>query len=148
MRFLTGNLILYKRKSLYRWGMRCWVSMIINQSCCVHIDETQRIEAELQAVWECTKLLHQVSLDDTSFGFTGFWEKLTSWLPNFAWLKQLFMACIIVIALLILVCISPWCMLCLCKGSENSYEEDRRWKMGVISGIFFLKMGSSSKRFC
>ena len=82
------------------------VCMIISQSCCAYIGETQRTETDLQAIWERTKLLHQVSLDDTSFGFAELWEKLTSCLPNFAWLKQCFMACIIVIALLILVCIS------------------------------------------
>ena len=105
------------------------MSMIINQSCCVYIDDTQRIETELQSVWERTKLHHQIYLDDISFGVTELWKKLINWIPNFAWLKQLFMACIIVISLLMLVCISLRCMLWLCKGSEHSYEDWKKHKL-------------------
>lgn len=40
-------------------------------------------------------------MDDTSFGFTELWERLPSWLPNFEWPKQLFVACIIITVVLI-----------------------------------------------
>ena len=80
-------------------------------------------------------------------------EKLTSCLPNFAWLKQLFMACIIVIALLILVCIPLRCMLWLCKGSENSCEdwkkqaktEDGKWEL--FQELSFLEWDHLAKGF-
>lgn len=36
------------------------VCAIINQSCCAYIDETHRIETDLQTIWEHTKVLHQV----------------------------------------------------------------------------------------
>lgn len=53
-----------------------WVCVITNQSCCAYVDKTQRIETDLQAIWEHTKLLHQVTMDDTSFGFTELWGNL------------------------------------------------------------------------
>lgn len=60
------------------------VCVMINQSFRAYIDEMQRVEIHLQAMWERTRVLHQVSLDDTSLGFTGLLEKLTDWFPNFA----------------------------------------------------------------
>lgn len=67
---------------------------IIHQSCCAYVDETQRIETDMHKLWEQIKVIHQVTLDDTSFGFIELWNKLTSWLLNFVWLKQLFTACV------------------------------------------------------
>lgn len=64
------------------------ICAIINQSCCAYIDETHRIETDLQTIWEHTEVLHQVLLDDTSFGFTELWKNLSSWL-DFVRLKQL-----------------------------------------------------------
>lgn len=98
------------------------VCIIINQSCCAYVDQTQRIETDLQAIWEHTKIFHQVSMDDTSSGFTELWKKLTGWLPNFTWLKQLFVACIIVIILFVLICIAVRCVLCFCVTSGESYS--------------------------
>jgi len=53
--------------------------VVINHSCCAYVDKTQRVETGIQAIWERTKLLHQVSMNDTSFGFRDLWEKLMSW---------------------------------------------------------------------
>jgi len=47
---------------------------------------------DIQAIWEKSSLLDQVAQNDTLFGFTNTWNKLTSWLPKFTWLKQLFVA--------------------------------------------------------
>lgn len=56
-------------------------------------------------------------------------EKFTSWLPNFAWLKQLFIACIIMVFLFIFVCIAMECALWLCKSTGSSYEEWKRHEL-------------------
>ena len=79
------------------------VCVVINHSCCAYVDKTQRVETGIQAIWERTKLLHQVSMDDTSCGFRDLWEKLMSWLPDFTWLKQLFIVCVIIMIILILM---------------------------------------------
>ena len=64
-------------------------------------------------------------------------EKFTSWLPNFAWLKQLFIACIIMV--FIFVCIVMKCALWLCKSTGSSYEEWKRHELRqkIESGGYF-----------
>ena len=66
------------------------VCTVINQSCCAFVNREAQIETDVHRIWEASKLFHLIAQDDTSWGFTNLWEKLTSWLPNFAWLKQLF----------------------------------------------------------
>jgi len=56
----------------------------------MYVDKTQRIETDVRKLWEQIKAIHHVTLDDTSFRFTVLWNRLTSSLPNFVWLKQLF----------------------------------------------------------
>lgn len=90
------------------------VCIIINQSCCAYVDQNQWVETYLQAIWEQVKVLQQVSLDDTSFGFTNIWNKLTNWLPNFAWLKQLVAVLFVLIILIVLTCICVQCSLWCC----------------------------------
>lgn len=50
------------------------VCVIINLTCCAYIGEMQRVEIDLQATWEQTKVLHQVSVDDASRGLTELLE--------------------------------------------------------------------------
>ncbi|NXC38298.1 ERVV2 protein, partial [Penelope pileata] len=104
------------------------VCLIINQSCCSYINQERCIETDIQHIWQKSKILHQVAQDDTSFGFTELWERLTSWLPNFTWLKQLFMACIMIIALGLLKCMLQLFMW-ICKNTGNSYEEWKRHRL-------------------
>ena len=105
------------------------VCVVINQSCCAYVDKTGRVETDIQAIWERTKLLHQMSMDDTSFGFRDLWEKLTSWLPDFTWLKQLFIVCVIIMIVLILMCITMRCMLCLCINSGKGYGKRKKLRL-------------------
>lgn len=100
-----------------------------NQSCCAYVDKAWRVETDIQAIWERTKLLHQMSMDNTSFGFRDLWEKLTSWLPDFTWLKQLFIICVIIMIVLILMCITMRCMLCLCINSGKGYGKRKKLRL-------------------
>lgn len=70
----------------------------------------------MQAIWEKSRLLHQIAQDDTSVRFTEIWHKLTSWLPNFALLKQLFVAIIMLIILIIITCLLVQHFLVLPEG--------------------------------
>ena len=63
------------------------VCVIINQICCTYTDQSQRVATNLEEIWKHTHVIHAVMLDNTSFGFAELWGKLTTWLPNFAWLK-------------------------------------------------------------
>ena len=108
----------------------------INHTCCVYVDETQRIETDVRKLWEQIKAIHQVTLDDTSFRFTVLWNRLTSSLPNFVWLKQLFTACVVLLFLGIFICYVVSCV-CLSNQVEimrhgNSVRYARRWKAGCI----------------
>ncbi|XP_074004904.1 LOW QUALITY PROTEIN: syncytin-2-like [Numenius arquata] len=85
---------------------------VINQSCCSYANQSGRIEKDLENLIAKTQILHQTAQDDTTFGFSDFWEKLTSWLPNLAWLKQLF---ILLVAILVrnFSCVLARCFMCL-----------------------------------
>ncbi|NXN64068.1 ERVV2 protein, partial [Himantopus himantopus] len=117
------------------------VCTLINTSCCTYVDESSRIEVEIQKIWDHAKVLHQVSLDDTSFGFSNLWEKLTSWLPNLTWLKQLFIVVIMITVLGLLVCCMLQCFMWMCKQTASTYEEWKKHKLrqNTESGKYFAK---------
>lgn len=101
----------------------------INHTYCVYVDETQRIETDVHKLWEQIKVIRQVTLEDTSFRFTELWSKLTTWLPNFAWLKQLFMACVVLPFLGTFLCIMLRCFLCMSKQPGGSYKMWKKCKI-------------------
>ncbi|NXU28059.1 ERVV2 protein, partial [Thalassarche chlororhynchos] len=115
------------------------VCLIINQSCCSYINQEKRIETDIARIWQQSKVLHQVTQDDTSLGVSELWEKLTSWLPNLVWLKQLFVIIIIIIVLGILVFSMLRCFMWICKQTGNSYEEWKRHRLRqeVEDGNYF-----------
>ncbi|XP_077644682.1 endogenous retrovirus group V member 2 Env polyprotein-like, partial [Lonchura striata] len=100
------------------------VCTIINTSCCVYVDQNNRIATDLSEIWKQTKILHEVTKDDTSWGFEELWKVLTSWLPNLNWLKQLFISVILVILLIIIVWILIKCVL-LCNKEATNIERYR-----------------------
>ncbi|KAF1415747.1 Endogenous retrovirus group V member 2 Env polyprotein, partial [Spheniscus humboldti] len=114
---------------------------VINGSCCSYIDQSKRTETDIKQIWQQAQLLHQVSQDDTSWGFSELWEKLTSWLPNFTWLKQLFMAVIMLIILGMLICCILQCFMWMYKQTGNTYEEWKKHKLrqNIESGKYFTK---------
>ncbi|XP_040977083.1 endogenous retrovirus group V member 2 Env polyprotein-like [Aquila chrysaetos chrysaetos] len=85
------------------------VCVLINQSCCAYLNERQQVETDIEKIWEISKELHLITMDDTSWGFSEIWEKLTSWLPNLTWPKQLFVTAIVIIFLLIILCTTIRC---------------------------------------
>ncbi|XP_071657736.1 endogenous retrovirus group V member 1 Env polyprotein-like [Patagioenas fasciata] len=115
--------------------------MAINQTCCTYINKERQVETELQRIWEMVKLLHQVSKDDTSFGFTNLREKLTSRLLDLGWFKQLFVLVIILIVLSLLICILLRCLLCCTTGTMDSYIQWKKHQLQqeVESGKYFMK---------
>jgi len=64
------------------------VCTIINTSYCMYVDQSVRISAVLQKIWEQVKLIHKVQLDNTSAGFKEVQYWVTSWIPELgAWSK-------------------------------------------------------------
>lgn len=88
------------------------VCTVINTSFCVSVDQSSRISMHLAEIWEHTKILHEVTKDNTSWGFEDLWHKLTSWLPHWTWLKNLFVIIIVLISVCILACIMIQCCSC------------------------------------
>uniref|UniRef100_A0A8C3JCQ0 Uncharacterized protein n=1 Tax=Calidris pygmaea TaxID=425635 RepID=A0A8C3JCQ0_9CHAR len=113
------------------------VCLIINQSCCSYINQEKRIETDIARIWQQSKVLHQVSQDDTSLGFSDLWEKLTSWLPNFAWLVLL----LTIISLGFIVCILFKCFPCCAKRATDDYElwKKHQLRQKIKSGKYFKK---------
>ena len=52
---------------------------ILNTSCCVYVDQSRRISADMKDVWEQVSSLHKVQQDDTSMGFQEVWSWLICW---------------------------------------------------------------------
>ncbi|NWX52852.1 ERVV2 protein, partial [Steatornis caripensis] len=102
------------------------VCILINQSCCTYVNEKQQVETDIRKIWEISKELHLITMDDTSWGFSELWKKLTSWLPNLTWLKQLFVTVIIIILLSIVFCITVWCGLWCFQNTGDSYSERKK----------------------
>jgi len=99
------------------------VCMIINTCCCAYINKDRQIEADLNMLWEKTRVFHEVALDDTSLGFRDLRDKVTSWLPNLEWLKQLLMGLITLMVLGILVYICLKCFLWRCQNLVETYSD-------------------------
>ncbi|NXY08976.1 ERVV2 protein, partial [Pteruthius melanotis] len=118
------------------------VCRVINTSCCSCVDLGKRIGTDLQTILEKTQTLHQITLHDTSWGFKEVWDKLTSWLPNLSWLKQLFVRAICVIALLLSVCISSYCCMILCTWNRDAYAQWHKHKLRnkIEKGTYFQDM--------
>ncbi|NWW46279.1 ERVV1 protein, partial [Pedionomus torquatus] len=114
---------------------------VINQSCCTYINQEKRIETDIQKIWQKMQILHQVAQDDTSLGFSELWEKLTLWLTNLTWLKQLFSACIMFVVLGLLICIMFCCLACICKPASYTYEDWKRHRLrqNIESSKYFTK---------
>ncbi|KAF1485859.1 Syncytin-2, partial [Megadyptes antipodes antipodes] len=53
------------------------VCIMINTSCCTYVDQSGRVSTDLQVIWDQTKILHQVTQDNTSWGFEEVWNRLT-----------------------------------------------------------------------
>lgn len=97
--------------------------MHCNQSC-LYIKQDKRIKTDREKVWEQSKLFHLAPMDDTTWGFTDIWDKLTRWLPNFR-IKQLSLTCIAMLFLEIFIFRILYCFLFLCHQTGRTYEE---WK--------------------
>ncbi|XP_074022481.1 endogenous retrovirus group V member 1 Env polyprotein-like [Numenius arquata] len=117
------------------------VCLIINQSCCPYINQEKRVEMDFAQIWQQSRVQHQVSQDDTSLGFSDLWKKMTSWLPDFAWLKQLFVLLITMIVLGIMICTLLRCFMCCAKGTTSDYElwKKHQLRQKVESGKYFKK---------
>ncbi|NWQ67929.1 ERVV2 protein, partial [Neopipo cinnamomea] len=113
--------------------------VVINQSCCSYVAQDRWIEKNLQTIMDRAKLLHAVTLDDTHWGFSNLWKKLTSWLPDLGWLKQLFVVILTVIISGILICVFLKCFIWCSKSSCDSYLEWKRHQLRqrVESGSYF-----------
>ncbi|NXL68843.1 ERVV2 protein, partial [Chordeiles acutipennis] len=101
------------------------VCTIVDSSCCTYVDNTGRVTSDLQTIWKKTKILHQVAQDNTSWGFHELWDKLTSWLPNLIWLKQLLATLIGIVLFFCVLFVMMKCAFCCCFNTGHSYSE---WK--------------------
>ncbi|NXK75723.1 ERVV2 protein, partial [Amazona guildingii] len=117
------------------------VCSIINESCCSYIDQSGRIETDLKEIWKQTEVFHEVAKDDTSSCFDEIWKKLTSWLPNLSWLRQLVAGILMLIVLILITCGMIQCSFWHCKRSMINYEN---WKRNEIKHQ--IEKGNYSKK--
>ncbi|NWR61325.1 ERVV2 protein, partial [Bucorvus abyssinicus] len=118
------------------------VYAVINSSSCSYTNQSNRVNIDLEEIWQQVKTLHEVTKDDTSWGFEEIWYKLTSWLPNFAWLKHLFVTLLGLGILVFETCIMVQCSFWCCKRSIENYDDWKRNKIKhqVETGKYFEKL--------
>ncbi|NXY64852.1 ERVV2 protein, partial [Callaeas wilsoni] len=118
------------------------VCTVLNTSCCSYVDLNKRIETDLQTTWDKTQTLHHITLDDTAWRFKEIWDKLTAWLPNSSWLRQLFTIVTCVITLLFTVCISSYCYMILRTWNRDAYAQWCKHKLRnkTEKGTYFRDM--------
>ncbi|XP_054246936.1 endogenous retrovirus group V member 2 Env polyprotein-like [Indicator indicator] len=115
---------------------------IVNDSCCTYVNEEKKIEMDLHKIWEQSKVFHEVSRDDISYGFSNLWEKLTSWMPNIFWLKQLLVGIVMIIILIVLIVVLIKVIMCIGKSDVKSYERYKNDKLRheLETGNYFKKI--------
>jgi len=65
-----SKVVLQNRMALDLFPLLWWsICVIINTSCCACINKDRQIEADLNTLWEKTRVFHEVALCDTSLGF-------------------------------------------------------------------------------
>ncbi|NXN91335.1 ERVV2 protein, partial [Rhinopomastus cyanomelas] len=118
------------------------VCTLINTCCCTYIDESSKIEADIQKMWEQAKLFHQVAQVKTKWGFQELWGKLTSWLPNFGWIKQIFVLILTPIVVGIFICIlfRPYLWCTNCNKDRHTEWKRNQLRQKVGTGTYFRKI--------
>ncbi|XP_056206924.1 endogenous retrovirus group 3 member 1 Env polyprotein-like [Falco biarmicus] len=86
------------------------VCTLINTSCCTYINNDKRVTLDLEKIWEQTRILHEITKDDLSWSFEGIWNKLTSWLPDLRWIKQIFTMLVVFTVFGVYACVVFRCM--------------------------------------
>lgn len=51
------------------------VCTVINTSCCLYVDQSGRISADLEEIGKQTKIIHEISKDDLSWNLSALWNK-------------------------------------------------------------------------
>ncbi|NXI39178.1 ERVV2 protein, partial [Galbula dea] len=117
------------------------VSALVSQSCCTYIDQSGKIESDINNIWEKVKVLQEVAQNDTSWGYEELWNKLTSWLPNLYWIKHLFAGFIIILVLEMILCIILKCAIWCCQSSALNYGSWKKNKVRhqIETGKYFAR---------
>ncbi|NXK29664.1 ERVV2 protein, partial [Arenaria interpres] len=105
------------------------VCTVINTSCFMYIDQSGRVATDIKGIRGHMQILHGVTQDDTSWGFSEIWERLTSWLLNLAWLKQLFVTIIMLVILFLTLCLMIKCAFKCCLKMGDSYSKWKRHRL-------------------
>ncbi|NXI39418.1 ERVV2 protein, partial [Galbula dea] len=117
------------------------VCTLVNASCCTYIDESNKIETDIQTIWTHAKILHSVTSDNTSFGLSNLWDTLTSWLPNLIWLKHLFIASLMITVIALLVYCFSRCFFCMFRDTHSSYADWKKYTLRekIQNGQYFME---------
>lgn len=84
--------------------------------CCFNLsDNKQPIEKQLQELHDLAKQIKQ------NIGMSGLWDWLTSWLPEFCWLKQIFVYGLILTGICIAFCCFLQCLPSLIQLGKNAF---------------------------
>lgn len=117
------------------------VCTLANTSCCTSVDQSGQTATDIHTIWQRAGVLHEVTKDDTSWT-THLRESLTAWLPNFNWLKQLFMRIFLLGIIILCACVFSQCFLWYCKRTTTSYDDRKSCQLRhkIEKGTYFRGM--------
>lgn len=72
------------------------VCAIINTTCS-YVDQGRRIKKDLAEIWKQTQILHEVAFRNNTLNFGYIFDTVTSCLPNWAWIKEVFIVAVVIV---------------------------------------------------
>lgn len=86
------------------------VCAVINTTYCFYVDQSRRIKKDLFEIQKQTQIFHEVSLRNNTLNFDYIFHTLTSWLPNWGWIKEMFIVVVIIVVFCMIAgCINQCC---------------------------------------
>lgn len=86
------------------------VCAIINTTTCSFVDQGGKVKKDVDEIWKGTQILHEVASRNDTLKSDHIFHTLTSWLPNWAWIKETFMTAVIIGIICVIACGSAGCV--------------------------------------
>uniref|UniRef100_A0A8C3EAP4 Uncharacterized protein n=1 Tax=Corvus moneduloides TaxID=1196302 RepID=A0A8C3EAP4_CORMO len=86
------------------------VCAIVSTNCCSYVDQSGRIKKDLDEIWKGTQILHEAASRNNTLKFDHIFDTLTSWLPNWAWVKEIFIIVVIAVIICVISCGAAGCV--------------------------------------
>lgn len=82
----------------------------IGNTTCSFVDQRGKVKKDVDEIWKGTHILHEVASRNETLKSDHIFHTLTSWLPNWAWIKETFITAVIIVIICVIACGSASCV--------------------------------------